>query len=160
MTEAPTQADLEELGFALAADKVKKDRELARKLRTAFEHFRVVTQEQLNRFQVDLREKTFRVEGKNRHGDITSYSRLVFTPIEHYQKVPPKFALNDLRKAKALGCFDRFEIATIEIVRNIPAPPVPDPIIFGLIDGSNNKYFVTQWDKDVSINDILREDEG
>jgi hypothetical protein len=36
----------------------------------------------------------------------------------------------------------------------------PDPIIFGRIKGSNNRYFVAQWDDDVKIEQILRADEG
>lgn len=157
MTEAKEmiENELSELGFTAAAAKVNTDRALARKLRIAFEHFRVVEPDKIQRFQQELRDRTIKDEGKNQWGTIQRYDSLKFTPIEKYPNVPPIEALQELRKAKAFECFDRFEVATIESVKI-----VPDPIIFGVIDGSLNKYYICQWDDDVKIEDILREDEG
>lgn len=154
-TTAPTENDLRELGFDSAASKLSADKELARKLRITFEHFRVVTPEHLGRFQTELKERTTRQDGANQWGAITVYDKLVFTPIKNYKAIPPQEALDELRKAKKLGCFDNFEVATIESVRI-----VPDPIIFGTINGCPNKYYVCQWDSDVKIEDILRPEEG
>jgi len=149
---APSEAELRDLGFNAAATKVKEDRELARKCRIAFEHFRYVTPENFRRFAEELKGKTW----KNHYVDYSySYDQLVFTKIAAYNKVPPKEALAKVREAKALGCFDDFEVATVQSVR-----VVPDPIIFGIIRGDENKYFVAQWDDDVKIEQILREDEG
>jgi len=149
---APNEAELRELGFEKAATKVKEDRELARKLRIAFEHFRVVTPENFQRFGDELKRKTMK-------GSPLSYSysfdQLVFTPISFYGNVPPPEVLEAVRAAKGLGCFDTFEVATIQSVT-----VVPDPIIFGVIRGCDNRYFVAQWDDDVKIEDILRADEG
>ncbi len=154
-TNAPTEAELKELGFDAAATQMSADKELARKLRIAFEHFRVVEPSHLDRFQSDLKTKTSRQDGSNQWGEITVYDKLVFTAISEYKAIPPKEALAELRKARELGCFDAFEVATIESVR-----VVPDPIIFGTITGSKNKYYVCQWDNDVKIEDILRSEEG
>lgn len=147
---APSEDELKELGFGKAAANVNAAKVLARKLRIAFEHFRIVKPENVGKFNEELRKKT-----QQRNGYNVTYDRLAFTPISQYGKAPPKDVLDEVRKAKSLGCFDDFEVATIESVR-----VVPDPIIFGVINGSANKYFVAQWDNDVKIEDILKEDEG
>jgi len=146
----PTEAELRELGLTEAANKMKRQRELARKLRIAFEHFRVVTPEQVTRFQSELLEKRTR----GAYGSY-SYQSLKFTALEAYPNVPPAEVLQKIRGAKELKCFDRFEVLTLETVEVIP-----DPVVFGIIDGCDNKYFVAQWDDDVKIEQILREHEG
>jgi hypothetical protein len=148
---APTEAELRELGLTEAANKMKHQRELARKLRIAFEHFRVVTPDQISRFQQELLEK--RRAGLYSGG--YTYQALKFTALESYPNVPPSEVLEKIRGAKELKCFDRFEVLTLETVEVIP-----DPVVFGIIDGCDNKYFVAQWDDDVKIEQILREDEG
>lgn len=154
-TSTVDEQELRELGLTGAADQVGRDRELARKLRIAFEHFRIVEPDKIERFKKELKAKTLRKDGKNQWGNIEVYDTLKLTPLENYRTVPPKEALDELKKAQALKCFDSFAVATIESVRI-----VPDPIIFGKIVGSPNLYYVCQWDNDVSIEDILRSDEG
>ena len=149
---APTEAELRELGLTEAANKLKHQREMARKLRTAFEHFRVVTPEQLSRFQAELMDKS--VKSLSAYGAY-SYQALKFTALEAYPNVPPGEVLEKIREAKKHECFDRFEVLTLETVE-----VVPDPVVFGIINGCDNKYFVAQWDDDVRIEDILRADEG
>jgi len=148
---APCEADLEELGFTQAASGLKQKRELARKMRLAFEHFRVVTPEHIKRFNEELYKRTH----TQSRGSFGTYQRLAFTPIAQYGQIPPAAALEALRSAKTIGCFDNFEVATIESVT-----VVPDPVLFGTIEGDQNKYFIAQWDDDVKIEDILRPDEG
>jgi len=148
---APCESDLEELGFIKAAEDLKVKREMARKMRIAFEHFRVVTPDAITRFNEDLRKRTT----KTGQFSTYSYQRLRFTPIAQYGQIPPTAALEALRAAKGLKCFDAFEVADIESVQVIP-----DPILFGVITGCENKYFIAQWDEDVKIEDILKPDEG
>jgi hypothetical protein len=147
----PTEAELRELGLNAAADKMKRAREQARKLRIAFEHFRVVTPEQVQRFQEEL--------WSERHTDPYTYGlyykTMRFTALEIYQDVPPAEVLQKIREARELKCFDRFEVLTLEAQE-----VTPDPVIFGRIEGDDNRYFVAQWDDDVRIEQILREDEG
>ena len=155
--ETPTvrACELEELGFKAAASNVTAKRELARKMRIAFEHFRVITPDHITRFNEELKAKSTTQDGKNKWGSIYTYQTLAFTPIEQYQEVPPAEALGKLREAKALDCFDSFEVATIKSVT-----VVPDPILLGRIIGCENRYFIAQWDDDVKIEDILKDDEG
>jgi hypothetical protein len=151
----PTEAELRELGLTEAANKMKRARETARKLRIAFEHFRVVTPDHLQRFQGELVEKGMRANAySNPYGGYT-YQSLKFTALEAYPEVPPREVLQKIREAKELKCFDRFEVLTMESV-----VVVPDPVVFGIVNGCDNKYFVAQWDDDVKIEQILREDEG
>lgn len=151
----PTEATLLKAGFTAAADGIKRKRDLVRKLRIAFEHFRVVAPEHISRFNAELRKRTEIMTGNNSWGNITQYDTLLFTALAEYGTVPPQTVIDDLIKAQELGCFDRFEVCTIQSVQIIP-----DPIVFGIIEGCDNKYFITQWDNDVSIEDILRPDEG
>ncbi len=153
VAKPPHEDELAELGFTAASTKIKSDKTLARKLRIAFEHFRVVEPDKINRFNKELMERTKKNDPVNQYSYI--YDRLAFTPIANYQGVPPAEVLEKIKEAKKLECFDSFEVATIESVQ-----VVPDPIIFGVINGSPNKYFISQWDEDVRIEDILKEDEG
>lgn len=155
MNSVCDEKELAELGLTAAAEQVKKDRRLAWQLRTAFEHFRFVTPEGIKKFNSDLQLNTKYEKGRNQWGAILQYDQLGFCPLGQYQAVPPKEALADLRKAKELDCFDDFEVATIVSVEKIP-----DPIIFGRIKGTDNRYFITQWGDDVKIEQILKEDEG
>jgi hypothetical protein len=148
----PTEAELRELGLTEAANKVKRARDMAPKLRTAFEHFRVVTREHLECFQGELIAKAM---AASPYSTSFTYKSLKFTALERYPEVPPREVLQKIRAAKELKCFDRFEVLTLE-----SAQLVPDPVVFGLIDGCDNRYFVAEWDDDVKIEDILREDEG
>jgi hypothetical protein len=83
------------------------------------------------------------------------YDRLVGYPIEEYSEVPPMDCLMDLKTAKDRNCFDTFEVAKVESVVERP-----DPIIFGRIEGCPDRFFITQWDDDVSIEQILQENVG
>jgi hypothetical protein len=143
-------SELEELGFSTAKQNFKYESRLPFRLRTAFEHFRVVTPEHIKRFNNKLYEITRKDASRG-----YQYDRLLFTRIKDYAAIPPKEVLEKIRQAKNLACFDDFEIATIESVLVIP-----DPIVFGIIEGCDNKYFVAQWDNDVRIEDILATDEG
>ena len=149
----PTEAELRELGLTEAANKMKRAREMARKLRIAFEHFRVVTREQVTRFQQKLVDQAIKEAGP--YSASYTFKALKFTALEAYPEVPPREVLEKIRGAKELKCFDRFEVLTLESV-----VVVPDPVVFGIVNGCDNKYFVAQWDDDVKIEQILREDEG
>jgi hypothetical protein len=142
------------LGFTAAADNVRTQRDMARKMRIAFEHFRVVTPENIAKFESELYQRTHK---RSSLSFTASYQRCQFTPICQYRQVPPKEVLEKVREAKALGCFDSYEVLTIETVE---AQRIPDPIIFGRIIGTGNRYFVAQWDDDVKIEQILKDGEG
>ncbi len=142
---------LKELGLEKASENVQGKIDLSMKLTIAYEHYRVVTPKIIERFQDELKRKT---KKKLSHGGI-SYDRLAFVALKDYAEVPPEHALLALKEAKKRNCFDYFEVAKVETVEERP-----DPIIFGRVDKSPDRFFVTQWDDDVRIEDILRANEG
>jgi len=175
-TTLPTVQELTDLGFRTAAYELEKHKELGNKglrekLRVAFEHYRVVEPEHIARFNEKLKAETLKKTTRLRRNDYrdeikiirtTKYQRLQFTSIHNYTAAPPREVLVELKKAKELGCFDSFEIATINEVHDehVQTIRMEDPILFGRIENSDNRYFIAQWDDDVKIEDILREDEG
>lgn len=150
----PDEALLRELGMVGAADGLKSGKELARKLKVAFEHYQVIKPEQLAAFQEKLKKNSFK-----RDGYIETFQYLAFTPLANYGKIPPQEILLKVKEAKERACFDSFEVATIETNR-ADKTPVPDPIIFGCIAGSGMKFPVAQWDEDIKIEDIIGAEEG
>lgn len=146
-----TAQELREVGMEEAANQLEAKMKLAKKMMIAYEHFRFVTPEITQRFQDALRKKTLKGD---KYGNQT-YDTLKFQELKKYSKVPPKSVLNSIKKAMEMGCFDKYEVASVETVE-----VRPDPIVFGVIDSCEDKFFIDQWDNDVKIEDILKESEG
>lgn len=146
---------LKSLGLTTAASELGRQEALSKKLLLAYEHFRFVTPANIETFQKKLEKETVKETGKNQWGIITEHKTLKFTAIKDYPNVPPSEALNALEEAMKVGCFDTFEIASIQFVQK-----VPDPILFGRVTGCEDRFFIAQWDDDVKIEDILQGDEG
>ena len=102
-----------------------------------------------------MKTETRQEEGTNPWGTITSYKRTKLTALKDYDKVPPDAVLDAWEAAQTIGCFDAYEVMTLESHRE-----VPDPILFGSVTGSPDKFFIAQWDTDVKIEDILKDHEG
>ncbi len=141
---------LDKIGLKTASSKIKELKELRRKMTIAYEHFRFVTPEKIIAFNDKLRKQT----EKNDKYYIT-YDRLNFISLSNYEEVPPIDILDKIEQAQEIGCFDTFEIAKIESVKE-----TKDPIVFGIVNGCPDKFFVAQWMDDVKIEDILKENEG
>ncbi len=140
---------LEKLGFKVAGKQLTELMQKKRKLSLAYEHYRFVTPEKIAEFNSALMRKT----GKNMHSMTNmEYQVLAFTPIEQYATVPPDDVLQALEVAQDRKCFDSFEVAYIKNVK--------DPLLFGLVKGTPNRFFIAQWDNDVSIDDLLKANEG
>ena len=137
------QEYLKKLGFDKAAGELKEGVELKRKLAIACEHYRIVTPKHIQEFNERLRKATY-ANG--------SWKQVTLTPIQNYDKVPPKEVLLELEKAQERKCFDKYEVAYITEVK--------DPILFGRINKCENLFYIAQWDDDISINDLLKENEG
>lgn len=137
---------LEKAGLTGMAKTIKKLKEKKSKMLIAYENYRYVRPEKFQEFNDRLRKETFK--------DYT-YSRLRFTPLETYGKVPPMNVIELIEQANERGCFDKFEVADIESVTELP-----DPIVFGVIEGCSDKFFISQWDDDVKIEDILSDVDG
>ena len=116
----------------------------------AQENFRYVKQEKINTFNKNLEEET-----KKENPNSYTYKSLIFIPIENYEEFPPVGVLDKIEEAQKMGCFDSFEIARIQDV-----VVLKDPIVFGRINKCPDRFFIAQWDDDVKIEDILKENEG
>lgn len=145
---------LEQLGLSAAAKEVTRQRALAKKLDIAYQHYRFVEEGKINDFNAKLYQTTYRANG----GAFSSgsYSQLTFTALSEYPSVPPTDVLDALESAHQYQCFDRFEVAQI----TEQSVPKPDPILFGIVNGCSDRFFIAQWDEDVKIEDILQGDEG
>ena len=141
---------LQKLGLKTASDNVKELRDLNRKMVIAYEHFRYVKQDRIDAFNEKLKKESM-IENPNQY----QYKCLKFIPLAEYTEVPPDVVLDKIEEAQQLGCFDTFEIAKIEDIVQ-----VKDPIVFGRINKCPDRFFVGQWDDDIKIEDLLKENEG
>lgn len=145
-----TEQELRELGFEKVAEDLCKMREFERKCAIAYEHFaRRVSQEQINQFNQKLRAKSIRETDTDYY-----YDQLVFTDISKYQTIPPSDVLMKLKEAQKFNVFDYFEIAHIQSQQERK-----DPILFGCINGCPDRFFISQWDSDIKIEDLLSAEE-
>jgi hypothetical protein len=139
-------AALRGLGLTYAADQLDTARQMQDKLERAYAHYRFLTREDITAFNAKLQRQA---------SEASTFQRLRFTELDRYGKVPPDEVLVALAQAQDRGCFDYFEVADIESVTI-----VPDPLLLGRIRGSDVYFFITQWDDDVKISDILQADQG
>lgn len=139
-----TIQELKELGFEVASNKVEQSQEFVRKSAIAYEHFDFISAEDVKKFQEILKKNTLK---EDKH--YNTYDTLKFHNIKDYPEVPPLEVLNKLREAKEKNCFDYFEIAKIESVRE-----VKDPILFGKVNECGDYFFIAQWDDDITLEAI------
>ena len=114
-------------------------------MKKAYEKYLFVTQNTINKFNDKLREETILEDHRHR-----TYKRLIFIQLNQYEKLPPSNVLTALEAAIDDKCFDSFEIAKIAWIEEIK-----DPILFGIIENCSDKFFISQWDDDVKIEDLL-----
>lgn len=153
---------MKELGMTEAVGRVEKKLEKNRKLFTAYQNYSFIPKEAVEKFNQKLREKTEVIYDKQtkeirkkvdpKKWNEIVYDKLTFTPLAKYGEVPPVEVLRDVKKAVEMGCFDAFEVAKVESVKEIV-----DPIVFGKIDGCTDLFFIAQWDNDVKFEDLQKE---
>lgn len=145
---------------AVAAPKVEP-KSFAARLAIAYEHYRYVTQAQIEAFNERLKRQTLKRFGNQAgrsHGGNQLYSKydvLDLSPWEKYEGQPPADVIQAVEAAKALGVFDVLEVAKIK-----SEVEYHDPIVFGRVLGCGDRFFIAQWDHDVQIEDILQPNEG
>lgn len=130
---------------ALGLTKASKDFEKARKMGIAYNKYLFVSAEIIAQFNEKLRKETLQENAR-----AYTYKTLAFIPLAQYTAIPPENVLAALEEAKNVGCFDAFEVAKIEWREEIK-----DPILFGTIEGCTDKFFISQWDDDVKVEDLL-----
>jgi hypothetical protein len=152
--ETPIQAHValaEELGFKTAAANINADYDLAKKLLVAYASYSFITKEAYNRFNAELKRKTV-IKTKDRY-ETEHYKTLAFDSLADYPHLPPTDVMLKIREARSTKLFDRFTIAYIKMA-HVPTRD-PDPIVFGIIEGTSDLFFIAEWGDDVSLSDIL-----
>jgi hypothetical protein len=135
-----TTQELKELGLTAAAKQLSAREEAAAKWAEAYARYGFVTPEQIDAF----RDLCYR--------EVMNGARktLKIVGLADYPNVPPADVLAKLKEATESKLFDRFEVASIDWV-----VPVPDPILFGRIDGCPDSFFIAQWGEDVKVEELL-----
>lgn len=142
----------QELGFETAATNANADYALAKKLLIAYATFKVVTKDQIDTFNADLKKKTM-----SRQDEYTrTYKQLKLVPVAKYASLPPLDVLEAIKSARSTSLFDTFEIAYIVDHKEVRDP---DPIVFGLISGCTDYFFIAQWGDDVKVTDLLKSEQ-
>ncbi len=136
---------LAEAGFDKASQKLSS----VDRAKKAYADYQVVTSEQLEKFDKELQRRS-RIETR----DEIHYKKLDLIAIEDYDETPPDACLDAIIKAKETKLFDRFELAKLVWTHE---EKIKDPIVFGRIEGISDRFFITQWDDDISLKDIIGE---
>lgn len=76
--------------------------------------------------------------------------------VSQYEAIPPAEVTAALKKVKDLGLFDYYTVAKVDFEK----AQLKDPLLLGRIEGSDQRYFIAQWDNDVDIRDLLRAKAG
>ena len=146
---------LQKLGFKKASSKLNEQLEFKRKMAIAYEHYRYAKQELIDKFNKKLKAGTLKEQGKAGSNLQHQYDQLISIKVGDYTEVPPAEALTKMEVAVERKCFDYFEIAKVESVVEYK-----DPILFGRIKGCPDRFFISQWGSDVTIEEILGKNQG
>lgn len=139
---------LAKLGVNKAAEKITEAQLFLDKTKVAYRLYRFLTPERIEAFNNKLKKDTMK-EDKNSY----YYKSLKFIPLDEYEDIPPENVLDRLERAQERGCFDTFEVCKIDSVKQIK-----DPIIFGCIKDCPDKFFIAQWDDDITVDEIMNGD--
>lgn len=129
------------LGFKGVAKKAER----MVRMKVAYSDYLFVTPQHISDFNEKLKKETLKEDKRAYH-----YKKLVFIPLEKYEMIPSATALNALEATQIRGIFDFFSVCKIDWVEEIK-----DPIIFGQIEGCEDYFFISQWDDDVRIEEII-----
>jgi len=137
---------MKKAGLIKVSEDLEKAEEAQLKLEIAHEHYPVVIdQKKIDEFNQRLREKTLVSENFTE-----TYDQLVFESLDTTEVIPPEDVLDRIEKAQELKCFDRIEIGRVKSVVK-----VKDPIVLGTIEGYPKKFFIGQWDNDITLDDLI-----
>ena len=155
-------AEAEAAGFTAAAETLRTKADRMSRLHRAY-HYRFVSQEVFDKFNQKLKDKTSRpataadakkiANGTAYYTATILHDQLTLVALEKYPALPPAEALKATTAARETGIFHRFEVAEVNPVGT--EIKLPDPIVFGLVDGCTDRFFVCEWGSDVSIKDLL-----
>lgn len=68
-------------------------------------------------------------------------------PVKEYKAIPPDHALEALKVARDKEIFHDFTIASVSHVK--------DPLLLGVLEGVEDRFFLAQWGEDVALDDVI-----
>ena len=77
-------------------------------------------------------------------------SQIISENLIVYPGCIPQKQLSRIKFAKKLNMFDKINIWSYSIVQTLP-----DPVAVGIIDGLTGFFFITQWDSDLTLDDLI-----
>jgi hypothetical protein len=129
-------ATLKELGFKTVANKAHSLAETRMKENmAALAGYTKITKEDYKKADEGLRART------------KGTCRLALTDVSDYPAAPPNEVLGEMKKAHQSGIFDKFQIIHVQ--------KVPDPILVGRIKNCEDLFFIAEWDKDISLQELV-----
>ena len=136
------------LGFLKGTldDKVKKAME---------SEYRIVPTINLRERNAKMKKDTERTINENSSNKTTAYLQIKAEALKDYDGTPPEEALDDILKAQDSNLFDDFIVLSVVEETKTYQKPKPDPIVLGVIDGFSHSFFITQWDNDINILDLV-----
>lgn len=123
---------LARLGMKEATSRLTKKKAATQKMHLAYQHFKYVRQEALDSYQAK---------------ELTPHrKRFAYAALAEYPGVPPVEVLDAIESAQKVGCFDEITVMSVEDVK--------DPIVWGKVNGCSDLFFIAQWDKDITLEQI------
>lgn len=92
---------------------------------------------------LEARTKDFASMAKNTLGRF----RWVEVPVANYDGIPPEHVLLRLAEEKQKGIFQEYHVASVENIH--------DPLLLGIVKGCEDRFFLSQWGDDVSLDDVI-----
>lgn len=151
----PTAEELSALGLTKAATTLRR--------KTVLAGYIAVTRESIQKYLCKLAQTYNRERGAT--GDCIVGLSVAYTVDSHargrnigkfeykevglaeYEGVPPRHVLDAIREHKSRNVFDTMVVGSVQFV--------PDPIVWGMVNGDTNRYFIAQWDKDICLDDVI-----
>ena len=81
-----------------------------------------------------------------------AFIALIETRIESYSKFIPEHCLDRVIAAKDTGFFDYLTVGVPDCDERLHQS---DPVVFGRRNNSPNRFYICQWDNDVTLDDLL-----
>lgn len=146
--DVSTTTLLTELGFNKVSETIKRVADVKTKENmAALAGYKRLSRATFDLINKELKQRT-KVSIDNTGG--RRYIELSATDVADYKGVPPKEVLLEMKKAKETGIFKSFRIIHPSLRE------IPDPILVGEIEGTDDFYSVAEWGEDIHIKDFER----
>jgi hypothetical protein len=135
---------LKEAGFTGITDTLTR----LDKIQMAYEKYPSISQSTIDDYNKKLRKATEIDQGWS-----VNYQKAKLIKLSEYMETPPEKCLDAIIEARNTNLFEDFKL--LHVVWTKETKKVPDPIVFGTFKDLDDYFFITQWDDDISLEDLL-----